>query len=192
MTTPTQRSQSALGMTLVGALAIVAVVALIAMRQPSSPAGSAVQTDPPASAAVAAVASSAAEAPAIVQVLAAEDPLSAAWKVLFEEYGLTCASTSQVMFQPNPKALAAHDTTIADQKLDSGWVVNGRVYKGGAADAARAFGAKNAFARDESVSVWIVVPGDVPMAVELRALETPAKNVVWVSLNTIRPCIDHD
>lgn len=190
MTTPTERSQSAVGMTLVGALVILAVVAFIAMRQPSSPAGSDVQTARPAPAGVAAVATSPVAAPAIVHLEAAEDPESSATKVLVDEYGLKCTMASDVTFQPNPEALAAFDTTIADQKVESGWVVNGEVYKGAAQDAAGAFKSTKAFAHDDSV--WIVVPGDVPMAVELRALETPAKNVVWVPLNTVQPCVDHD
>lgn len=187
MNTPTKGSRSALGTTLIGALAVVAVVAFIGMRQSPSLAGSSGQ---PALAASAAVPSSAAEAPAILQVEAAEDPESAATKALVEEYDLKCTMASDVTFQPNPKALAEFDNTIADQNVDSGWVVSGEVYKGAAEDAAGAFKSTKAFAHDESV--WIVVPGDVPMAVELRALETPAKNVVWIPLNTVQPCVDHD
>ena len=190
MTTPTERSRSAVGTTLVGALAILVVVVFVSMRQPSSPAGSVVQPATSTSAGVAAVAPSAAEAPAIVQIEAAEDPESAATKVLVDEYGLKCTMASDVTFQPNPKALAAFDTTIAEQKVEAGWVVSGEVYKGSAEDAAGAFKSTKAFTHDDSV--WIVVAGDVPMAVELHALETPAKNVVWVPLNTVQPCVDHD
>jgi hypothetical protein len=121
-----------------------------------------------------------------LQIEAAEDPEYASTVALAKEYGLECTQASDVLVREDPDKLKKIDEQIASQKIESGWIVEGQAFKGEAVDAANAYSAAKAFGGDSSV--WVVVPGDQPMAIELVRTETPAKNTVWVATNWITPC----
>ena len=78
------------------------------------------------------------------------------------------------------------DADITAKGLKSGWLDQGKTYVGPGLEAAQAFGASDAFG--DEASVWLVIPGDKPMAMEVRAVKTPSGKVVWVQTNYITPC----
>lgn len=129
------------------------------------------------------VASTSGQAAAAVEILDVADPESAVSDILVREYGATCLSGSDVLVQENPASIKALDVKIAAGGLTSAWIDEGITFVGDGASAVRAFNAVAAFG--DANSVWIVVQGTKPSAMELRVTRTPAGHTVWTPVNHI-------
>jgi len=121
-----------------------------------------------------------------LQVVAAADPEDAATTVLAEKYGVTCTNASDVTTREEPDKLKDLDSRIVPQGLKTGWVEQGSTFLGDSAGAAKAFEAIEAFG--DEASVWIIVPGDKPSAMELRSVRTPKGYAVWAAVHYITAC----
>lgn len=118
-----------------------------------------------------------------VVILDVADPESAVSDILVKEYGATCLTGSDVLVQEDPASIKALDARIAAGGLKSAWIEEGIAFVGTGASAVRAFNAVAAFGDNESI--WIVVAGTRPTAMELRATRTPAGHTVWAPINHI-------
>lgn len=176
-------TRDGLGLALVVTVAIgLAVVAAMVLANPAAP-----RADPVAPVSVgAAKPPAAAPDQAGLQVEPASDPETAAITELAKEHGVTCTNASDVTVQQDPNKIKDIDSKIEQKAIKKGWVDEGKVYVGDAADAAQAFKADKAFG--DETALWIVVAGDNPSAMELRSTKTPKSHKVWIPRNWATAC----
>jgi hypothetical protein len=129
------------------------------------------------------------QAGAAVAIVATEDRRNAAADFLVKEFAVRCLMDSFVTVHEDPAKVKALDAKIDARGVMPDWVDDQRsAYAGKNVDAVRAFEAVAAFGDEHSV--WIVVGGNKPRAMELRAKTTPAGRVVWSPTNHVTPSSD--
>ncbi len=174
-----------LSLALACVIALAVGAALLAQRPATASPGAAEQIPLPR--AVSVVASAAPAPPAAaVAIVATDDGRNAASDFLVKEFGVRCLMDSFVTVLEDPAKVKALDAKIDARGAMPDWVDDQRsAYAGKGVDAVRAFEAVAAFG-DEN-SVWIVIGGTKPRAMELRAKTTPAGRVVWIPTNHVTP-----
>lgn len=184
MISSSRRSRDGVGLAFV-VIAALAVAVLVALSVRSGPSASPTKPEVPVAAGAGQTAAPVTDVEGL-QVVAAADPEQEATSVLAKEYGVVCTNASDVTVREDTDKLKDLDSKIAAKSLKEGWIVEGSTYLGDSTGAANAFKAAKAFG-DEG-SVWIVVTGDKPSAMELRSVKTPEGNKVWATVNYITGC----
>lgn len=183
----TSRSRDGLALTFAAVVLLAGIVAALVAFGPASSADPGQDLAGVAGAAskesVTPVPSPSGQVAAGVAILDVADPESAVSDILVKEYGATCLTGSDVLVQEDPASIKALDVRIAAGGLNSAWIDEGITFVGNGASAVRAFNAVAAFGDAESI--WIVVGGTKPTAMELRATQTPAGHTVWAPINHI-------
>lgn len=185
MISSSRRSRDGVGLAFV-VIAAIAVVVLVALAVRSNPPAAPTEPDVPVAVGAAGQAAAPGGQAGGLQVEAVANPEDEATAVLAKEYGVVCTNASDVTVQENPDKLKDLDSKIAAKALKEGWIDEGSTYLGDGAGAAKAFKASKAFG--DEASVWIVVAGDKPSAMELRSVETPKGHKVWAIVNWVTAC----
>jgi len=180
----TRHGRQALGLAFLGMVVLLVVWVAVVLRSAADVPKS--QAPAPVAAGGWGVSAHPVETARRVQVLAAADPEAAVTTILSKEYGVTCMNASDVLIREDPEKLTQLDAKLVSKGLTTGWIDEGVTFAGDGTAAARAFKAAHAFG--DEASVWIVVAGAKPSAVELRSAKTPAGHTVWASTNQITVC----